>query len=95
MLALTFTLELKEPLLMTAIEGDPNSAVSLPFVPGSALRGALAGRYRAAKDVVDLAADEPAAILTPIRWMSWASVPCPRLKLGRSAKALKGIRFMI
>ncbi len=57
MIALTFTLELKEPLLMTAIEGDPNSAVSLPFVPGSALRGALVGRYLADTDGDDLAAD--------------------------------------
>ncbi len=60
MLALTFTLELKEPLLMTAIEGDPNSAVSLPFVPGSALRGALVGRYLAGDKRRDLAAEAEA-----------------------------------
>ena len=60
MIALTFMLELKEPLLMTAIEGDPNSAVSLPYVPGSALRGALVGRYLADTDGDDLAADAEA-----------------------------------
>ena len=60
MIALTFTLELQEPLLMTAIEGDPNSAVSLPYVPGSALRGALVGRYLANYEGDDLAADAEA-----------------------------------
>ncbi|RLC84386.1 MAG: RAMP superfamily protein, partial [Chloroflexi bacterium] len=60
MIALTFTFELKEPLLMTAIEGDPNSAVSLSYVPGSALRGALVGRYLAGDKRRDLAADAEA-----------------------------------
>ncbi|MEA3395844.1 MAG: type III-B CRISPR module-associated Cmr3 family protein [Chloroflexota bacterium] len=60
MIALTFTLELQEPLLMTAIDGDPNSAVSLPYVPGSALRGALVGRYLAADNGKNLAADAAA-----------------------------------
>lgn len=45
MIALTFDIYLKEPLLATAIDGDPNSSVSLPFIPGSVMRGALIGRY--------------------------------------------------
>lgn len=45
MLALQFELQLEEPFLATTLEGDPNSAVSLPFIPGSALRGALVARY--------------------------------------------------
>jgi len=60
MIALIFTLELKEPLLLTAIKGDPNSAVSLPYVPGSALRGALVGRYLTDYKRDDLAADAEA-----------------------------------
>lgn len=45
MQAITFTLELLEPLLTTGLEGDPNSGVSLNYVPGSVLRGALIARY--------------------------------------------------
>ncbi len=44
MIALTFTLHALEPLLITRLEGDPNSAVSYPYVPGSTLRGALIGQ---------------------------------------------------
>lgn len=42
---LIYRLELLEPALITAIEGDPNSAVSLNYVAGSVLRGALIHRY--------------------------------------------------
>ncbi len=45
MIALTFEIHTLEPLLVTRLEGDPNSAVSYPYVPGSAIRGALANRY--------------------------------------------------
>lgn len=44
MIALTFTLHALEPLLITRLEGDPNSAVSYPYIPGSTLRGALIGQ---------------------------------------------------
>lgn len=44
MMALTFIVHALEPLLMTRLEGDPNSAVSYPYVPGSVLRGAVIGR---------------------------------------------------
>ncbi len=46
MRALTFSIKLLEPLLATQMSaGDPNSARSFDFIPGSALRGALIGRY--------------------------------------------------
>lgn len=45
MIALTFKIHLQEPLLATELQGDPNSAVTTPFIPGSALRGAIIGRY--------------------------------------------------
>jgi CRISPR-associated protein Csx10 len=34
-----------QPLLLTSLQGDPNSSVSFPFIPGSVIRGALIGRY--------------------------------------------------
>lgn len=45
MKTVTFILRLVEPVLVTAPGGDPNSDQSQPFVPGSVVRGALAGRY--------------------------------------------------
>jgi len=39
---LPFTLTLRAPLLVTALGGDPNSARTLPYIPGSVLRGAVA-----------------------------------------------------
>jgi len=39
---LPFTLTLRSPAILTALGGDPNSARTLPYIPGSALRGALA-----------------------------------------------------
>ena len=45
MIALTFEIRALQPLLVTRLEGDPNSAVAFPYVPGSALRGALAISY--------------------------------------------------
>jgi CRISPR-associated protein Csx10 len=45
MIAITYELCALQPLLLTRLEGDPNSSVSYPYVPGSAIRGALASRY--------------------------------------------------
>lgn len=42
---ITYEIELKQPLLVTGLEGDPNSSVSYSFIPGSVLRGALIGLY--------------------------------------------------
>jgi len=39
---LPFTLTLRSPAVLTALGGDPNSARTLPYIPGSAVRGALA-----------------------------------------------------
>ena len=63
MMALTFELHLKEPLLATGLEGDPNSAVSLPFIPGSMLRGLMIGLYLAGNPSQNLAADPQARAL--------------------------------
>lgn len=46
MKALTFDLQLLEPLLATGLGGgDPNSAVGFEFIPGSAIRGMVISRY--------------------------------------------------
>jgi CRISPR-associated protein Csx10 len=45
MTGITYRLILEEPLLATGVFGEPNSAVSLPFVPGSMICGALAAAY--------------------------------------------------
>jgi CRISPR-associated protein Csx10 len=45
MKGIQFSVVLEQPLLATALEGEPNSKTSLPFIPGSMLRGALVGAY--------------------------------------------------
>lgn len=45
MSAITFTLHTQQPILATSFQGDPNSDVSYPYIPGSMIRGALIGRY--------------------------------------------------
>lgn len=45
MRALTYRVTLREPLLATTLDGEPNSAVSADYLPGSALRGLLIGEY--------------------------------------------------
>ena len=39
---LPYTITLKAPAILTTIGGDPNSSRTLPFIPGSAVRGAVA-----------------------------------------------------
>ncbi len=41
MKTLTYQLRLLEPALVTALEGDPNSAVAFNYIPGSVIRGAM------------------------------------------------------
>lgn len=60
MIALLFRITLQEPLLATSLEGDPNSATSYPFIPGSMIRGALATQYQEKHQLADMAADETA-----------------------------------
>ncbi len=45
MKVITFVLETQQPVLATSFQGDPNSDVSYPFIPGAMIRGALIGRY--------------------------------------------------
>ncbi|NEP83695.1 MAG: hypothetical protein F6K39_39555, partial [Okeania sp. SIO3B3] len=45
MKALIATITLQEPLLATALDGDPNSGRSYPFIPGSVIRGAVIEQY--------------------------------------------------
>jgi CRISPR-associated protein Csx10 len=46
MKAITFTINLLEPLLATGLEGDPNAGVSMQYIAGSVLRGAIIGLYQ-------------------------------------------------
>lgn len=46
MKALRYTITLEEPLLATSLQGEPNSSVSLNYIPGSLVRGALIARYQ-------------------------------------------------
>ena len=45
MKAIILTLETQQPVLATSFQGDPNSDVSYPYIPGSMIRGAIIGRY--------------------------------------------------
>lgn len=45
MIVITVNFYAEEPILTTSFQGDPNSDVSYPYLPGSAIRGALIGRY--------------------------------------------------
>jgi len=55
-----YRLRLEQPVIATAVEGDPNSSVSSNHLPGSALRGALIARYLRRFDQDDLAGDDRA-----------------------------------
>lgn len=55
--ALRYRVRLDEPLLVRGLDGDPNSAVGLDYLPGSTIRGACVGRYLSGRSVTDLAAD--------------------------------------
>jgi CRISPR-associated protein Csx10 len=56
--ALTFTIELLEPMLATGLEGDPNAGVSQPFIAGSVLRGAIIKLYQNKNGKIDAAETE-------------------------------------
>jgi CRISPR-associated protein Csx10 len=60
MKAVTFAINLLEPLLATGIEGDPNAGVSQNYISGSVLRGAVIGLYLRDKNKkqMDLTDDE-------------------------------------
>lgn len=44
---LRYTLTLRAPVIASTLSGDPNSAATQPFIPGSAIRGAVAARLLA------------------------------------------------
>ena len=56
----TYSITLLEPLLVASIEGEPNSAVSYPYIPGSSLLGALVAAYKREKksQAFDIEAEE-------------------------------------
>lgn len=64
MIAVTYLLELLDPVLVRGLEGDPNSEVSIPFVPGSVMRGLVAQLVGGATQSRDLAADERPLLFT-------------------------------
>lgn len=66
MKAIVYTITLEEPLLATSLQGDPNSSISLPYLPGSMLRGALINQYiqqHGGTAALDPTRDEPARSL--------------------------------
>jgi CRISPR-associated protein Csx10 len=48
-----YTLTIEEPVLANSLGGDPNSANSLFYIPGGALRGAFIQAYGAKQDAAD------------------------------------------
>src|SRR6266487_4387245 len=45
MKVIKYHVTLREPALVTSVQGDPNSAVAFDYLPGSVLRGILIGKY--------------------------------------------------
>ncbi|MBO9999820.1 MAG: RAMP superfamily protein [Cyanobacteria bacterium SID2] len=62
MKAITFSLQTIQPVLATSFQGDPNSDVSYPYIPGSMIRGMLISRYLKLPEVQsqDILSDEVA-----------------------------------
>lgn len=46
MKTILFQITAVQPLLLTSLQGDPNSSVSFDYIPGSMIRGALIGCFR-------------------------------------------------
>jgi CRISPR-associated protein Csx10 len=85
MMALTYGITLREPLLATALDGDPNSAVSHHYIPGSMIRGLVAAQL--ARQNPDLATAERTLLFSgQVRYLNaypghlhgWRSLPVPR-----------------
>lgn len=49
-----YRMTLKEPTILTAIDGEPNSSVSYNFIPGGVMRGFLIGEWMRQKDIREL-----------------------------------------
>lgn len=56
---ITYEIKLEEPALVTALAGDPNTAVSFDYLPGSVLRGALISVYMRQNRLKSLSDDDP------------------------------------
>jgi CRISPR-associated protein Csx10 len=54
MKVITYRIELLEPTLVTALQGDPNEGVAFDYIPGSALRGAIIKKYLQVNRLNDL-----------------------------------------
>ncbi len=52
-IVIDYAIKLEEPVLLTGLEGDPNSSVSYDFIPGSVLRGVFIGRDGRISDAND------------------------------------------
>jgi len=61
MISLKYTITTEQPLLITSLQGDPNSSVSFDYIPGSAIRGALIGLYQQKKQSTADLLDDPTA----------------------------------
>ncbi|HMV85111.1 MAG TPA: hypothetical protein PKC13_27515 [Blastocatellia bacterium] len=59
MKSITYQIKLREPMLVTSLSGDPNSATSFDYLPGSVLRGFFIGKYLQ-QHSVDLSVDTAA-----------------------------------
>jgi CRISPR-associated protein Csx10 len=59
--AFTYRIKLLEPVLVTSLEGDPNSASAFDYLPGSVLRGAIIGGYLGSQNLTSaqFKADDP------------------------------------
>ncbi len=60
MKAVIIKIALIQPLLVTALDGDPNSAVSFLYIPGSVLRGAAISAYMRTKKIASIDSGDPA-----------------------------------
>jgi len=59
MKVITYRIELLEPTLVTALQGDPNEGVAFDYIPGSALRGAIIKKYLQVNRLNNLDAADP------------------------------------
>lgn len=58
---ITYAIKLEEPALVTALAGDPNTAASFDYLPGSVLRGALISVYMRQNGLKALSDEDPVA----------------------------------
>jgi len=45
MTTITYEIHLDEPAIFAALAGDPNAAITLPYIPGSVIRGMIISRH--------------------------------------------------